>query len=166
MVFTPFLILAIAHSALACQRQLLDRDHPPPHNLPLIPRQAATFPPQWTAEERILHTSFSTTSLDTWSSYYTHGNHIAGLNKSMAEATARQWSANGVPSELVEYEVYLDYPKEQALVLKWGNGSTYEAQLWEDVLAVDGTTGAEGRTGAWHGYSKSGVVEAEYVYVG
>jgi len=158
------LLLSFALSPLACQRDLLNRE--PSHNTPLTSRQVATFPPQWTPEERILHTSFSRTSLDTWSSYYTSGNHIAGLNKSMAEATAKQWTANGVPSQLVEYEIYLDYPKEQALMLKWNNGSTYEAQLWEDVLGVDGTTGAEGWTGAWHGYSKSGKVEAEYVYVG
>jgi N-acetylated-alpha-linked acidic dipeptidase len=167
MAPTFLLLLAIASSATACQRDILsqiDTQHPDHHTLK--PRQAAAFPPVWTKEEQILHSSFSKTELDTWSSYYTHGNHIAGLNKSMAEETAKKWIANGVPSSLVEYEVYLNYPKEQGLVLKWANGSSYKAQMYEDVLSVDETTLDAGAPPTFHGYSKSGSVEAEYVYVG
>lgn len=161
------LLVTLVQLAAACQRELRNRDLPL-HDLDIAveSRQATPFPPQWTENEKVLHTSFSNTELDTWSSYYTHGDHVAGRNKTMAEETAKKWIANGVPSSLVEYEVFLNYPKEQALVLTWGNGSRYEAQMYEDVLEEDETTGYEGGLPAFHGYSASGKVEAEYVYVG
>lgn len=164
-----FLLLAltIARLTTACQRELHSRDDDQrSHGLLLTPRQAAPFPPVWTKEELILHTSFSTASIDTWSSYFTHGNHIAGQNKSMAGKTAKQWTENGVTASLVEYEVFLNYPKEQKLVLKLVNGSRHEAQMYEDVLEEDETTGYPGAPPAFHGYSKSGKADAEYVYVG
>ena len=167
MMNALLLLLAIAHSTSACQRELRSReDSQRASNHVLTPRQAIPFPPPWTKEEKILHTSFSKTEIDTWSSYYTHGDHIAGRNKSMAEEIMKKWVANGISSSLVEYEVFLNYPKEQALVLKWGNGSQYEAQMYEDVLEEDETTGYAGAPPAFHGYSASGEVEAEYVYVG
>jgi N-acetylated-alpha-linked acidic dipeptidase len=159
-------LLAIIHSTSACQRELRIREDLQGHSHVFAPREVTAFPPLWTKEERILQTSFSNVELDTWSSYYTHGNHIAGRNKSMAEETAKKWIANGVPASLVEYEVLLNYPKEQGLVLKWGNGSHYEAQTYEDVLEADETTGDHGAVPAFHGYSANGKVEAEYVYVG
>jgi hypothetical protein len=160
-------LLAIAHAASACQRKLRNReDLQQATNTILSPRQVVEYPPLWTKEEEVLHTSFSNAELATWSSYYTHGDHIAGRNKSMAEETAKKWIANGVPASLVEYEVFLNYPKEQDLVLKWGNGSHYEAQMYEDVLKEDETTGDPGAVPAFHGYSASGKVEAEYIYVG
>jgi N-acetylated-alpha-linked acidic dipeptidase len=168
---TSFLLFALsfAQLAAACQRELrnLDLDQHPA-NFPFVPRQAAPFPPAWSEHEKLLHTSFSTASIDTWSSYYTHGDHIAGRNKSMAEETAKKWTANGVPASLVEYEVFLNYPTEQKLVMTMANGSLYEAQLFEDVLEEDETTGYPGSRSlpAFHGYSASGAVEAEYVYVG
>jgi N-acetylated-alpha-linked acidic dipeptidase len=157
---------AIVHLTRACQRELRNREGLQEHLNIFVPREATAFPPLWTKEERILHTSFSNVELDTWSSYYTHGDHIAGRNKSMAEETAKKWIANGVQASLVEFEVLLNYPKEQGLVLKWGNGSHYEAQMYEDVLEADETTGDHGAAPAFHGYSASGKVEAEYVYVG
>jgi N-acetylated-alpha-linked acidic dipeptidase len=167
MVNALVFALAIVSVASACQREIRNReDLQQPTNPTLSPREAIPYPPLWTKEEQILHTSFSNVELDTWSSYYTHGDHIAGRNKSMAEETAKKWIVCGVPASLVEYEVFLNYPKEQALVLKWGNGSHYEAQMYEDVLEVDETTGDKGAVPAFHGYSASGKVEAEYVYVG
>ena len=161
------LALTIAQSATACLRELRSRDDDQQiQTFPLTPLQAAAFPPVWTKEEEILHTSFSTVSIDTWSSYFTHGNHIAGQNKSMAEGTAKKWTANGVPASLVEYEIFLNYPKEQKLVLRVANGTQYEAQKYEDVLEEDETTGYPGAPPAFHGYSMSGNVSAEYVYVG
>lgn len=84
----------------------------------------------------------------------------------MAEETARKWTENGVLSSLVEYEVFLSYPKEQSLVLMQGNGSVHEAQMFEDVLEQDETTGYLGALPGFHGYSKSGEAKAEYIYVG
>jgi N-acetylated-alpha-linked acidic dipeptidase len=167
MAVNLLLLLAVAQLTNACQRELRYReDFQDPSNHVLQLRETTSYPPSWTKEEQILHTSFSNTELDTWSSYYTHGDHIAGRNKSMAEETAKKWIANGVPASLVEYHVYLNYPKEQRLVLKSGNRSLYEAQMYEDVLKEDETTGDPRAPPAFHGYSASGLVEAEYVYVG
>ncbi|KAF1944092.1 peptidase family M28 [Clathrospora elynae] len=161
--------LGTAHLATACQRDphLLD-DSKLTQTFHLVPREAAPFPPVWTDHEEILHTSFSTASIDRWLSYYTHGDHIAGRNKSIAVETVKTWTELGASASLVEYEVFLNYPKEQKLVLNWANGSQYEAQLYEDALEEDETTGYPESRGlpAFHGYSASGLVEAEYAYVG
>ncbi|KAF1839990.1 Zn-dependent exopeptidase [Cucurbitaria berberidis CBS 394.84] len=84
----------------------------------------------------------------------------------MAEQIADKWTANGVPASLAEYQVFLSYPKEHKLVLNLANGSRYTAQIYEDVLEEDETTGYPGAPPAFHGYSKSGEVNAEYVYAG
>ena len=46
------------------------------------------------------------------------------------------------------------------------DGETREVSLIEAILPEDETTSWENRLPAFHGYSYSGVVEAEYVYVG
>lgn len=126
----------------------------------------ADFPPSLTADEGILSDAFDAVEIETWSSYYTHGDHIAGKNKSQAEWTRDRWTENGVPSEIVEYEVYLNYPVSAKLDLKYGNGSVYEVQLVEDKLVEDETSEYPNSVPAFHGYSKNGSAEAEYVYVG
>ena len=169
MILTLLLALTAVQRTTACQRELRSLDlGQQSQQLPLVPRQTAPFPPVWNENEKILHTSFSTSLIDTWSSYYTHGDHIAGRNKSMAEETAKTWTENGVPASLVEYEVFLNYPKEQSLVLKTGNLTQHTAQLYEDALPEDETTSYPQSQAlpAFHGYSASGQVEAEYVYVG
>ncbi|KAF2643201.1 glutamate carboxypeptidase 2 [Massarina eburnea CBS 473.64] len=162
------LIAAIAVPTSACERDLPDAHWAKAvgRELQDIQARAEPFPPVWSKNEEILHTSFDKAEIDTWASYYTHGDHIAGRNKSMAEETAKKWNANGISSSLVEYEVYLNYPESQSLVLNLANGSKHEAQLIEDVVAGDETTGAAGSIPAFHGYSKSGEVTAEYVYLG
>jgi N-acetylated-alpha-linked acidic dipeptidase len=160
------LALSIVRLTTACQRELHSLDFT--QNAPLLPRQEFRFPPVWTENEKILHESFSTATIEQWSSYYTHGNHIAGLNKSMAEKTARQWTENGVPASLVEYEIFLNYPKEQRLVGRMENGSHYEAQMFEDGIREDETTTYKlgVNVPAFHGYSASMEVKGEFVYIG
>lgn len=169
MAKTLLLALSAAQLIAACQRDLHDAglDHHV-EGLELVPRQYTSFPPVWTRNEEMLHNSFSAASIEAWSSYYTHGDHMAGRNKSMAEETARKWTENGVSASLVEYHVFLSYPKEQKLVMRLANGTSHEARLFEDVLEEDETTGFQGsRTlPAFHGYSASRKVEAEYVYIG
>ncbi|ORY15073.1 hypothetical protein BCR34DRAFT_585409 [Clohesyomyces aquaticus] len=84
----------------------------------------------------------------------------------MAEMTVEKCTANGIPSTLVEYEVYLNYPASASLVLGAKNGSTYTAQLFEDVLAEDETASYPDSSPAFHGYSATGNVTAEHVYIG
>jgi N-acetylated-alpha-linked acidic dipeptidase len=167
MVSFLLIALSLVHLATACQRELRSlKTGQLSHQHPLVLRQAVTFPPVRNKNEDILHESFSASSIDDWSSYYTHGDHVAGRNRSMAEATAKEWTKNGVPGSLVEYEVFLNYPKEQKLVLRSRNRTLHEAQMYEDALSEDDTTSSPQALPAFHGYSASGKVEAEYIYVG
>ncbi|KAF2195881.1 N-acetylated-alpha-linked acidic dipeptidase-like protein 2 [Zopfia rhizophila CBS 207.26] len=156
-------ILIVAIGARACQREHIFRNHNR-H----IKRQNynTTFPPVLDQNEQILVDSFDSSSISTWSYYYTHGRHVAGENKTMAQWTAGRWAEYGFTSRLEEYYVYLNYPVHHSLQLNYANGSTYTPILQEDVLAVDDTTNYPNRVPAFHGYSFSGNASAEYVYVG
>ncbi|KAH8205263.1 hypothetical protein TruAng_000510 [Truncatella angustata] len=94
--------------------------------------------------------SVSNTALDQWSYYYTHGAHLAGRNLSMAQWTADRWAESGLNSTIVAYDVLINYPPV----------------LEEAVLAADETTSYPNRIPTFHGYSASGNVTAEYVYIG
>ena len=117
-------------------------------------------------QETIITESISNTTIAQWSYYHTHGKHLAGTNKSMAEWTRDKWIEYGIPSHIVEYEVYLNYPVSHSLSLAIDGEEEFVAGLSEDVLPEDPTTGAKDRVPTFHGYSKSGRVEAEYIYVG
>jgi N-acetylated-alpha-linked acidic dipeptidase len=129
-----------------------------------------------------------------WSAYYTAGAHLAGQNRSQAAWTRDRWREFGVPAEVGEYAVYLNYPVGHRLALleavrgaarereeeeegegegEGGEGTKpkstyavrYECGLEEDVLAADPTTSLPDRVPTFHGYSASGNVTARYVYV-
>lgn len=92
------LFLFAAIGAEACQRERVFKRHA--HSY--IKRQAS-FPPVLDANEQILINSFDNTSIAEWSYYYTHGDHVAGRNESMAQWTADKWSSYGFTSRLDEY---------------------------------------------------------------
>lgn len=102
-----------------------------------------------------------------YSRYYASGNHLAGKNKSQAVWTRDKFKEFGFEAEIVEYEVYLNYPKDHRLaLLETTDGETrvaYEASLKEDVFEEDPTTGVD-QTPTFHGYSKSGNVTAPLVF--
>lgn len=116
-----------------------------------------------------------------WSQYYTAGPHLAGKNLSQAIWTRELWQGFGLQdSSLVAYDVYLNYPAGHRLSLlerNQNNGShstrndeasdtvRYECKLEEDVLREDPTTGLANRIPTFHGYSASGNVTAQFVYV-
>ncbi|KAF1990299.1 Zn-dependent exopeptidase [Aulographum hederae CBS 113979] len=118
-----------------------------------------------------------------WSKYYTSGPHLAGKNLSQAEWTRDRWQEFGIGNtEIVSYDVYVNYPLGHRLALlekksksKEDEGAEdsskaewavkYEAKLKEDVLDEDETSGLEDRVPTFHGYSASGNVTAPYVYV-
>ncbi|KAF2622625.1 N-acetylated-alpha-linked acidic dipeptidase-like protein 2 [Macroventuria anomochaeta] len=158
------LFLLATIGAEACQRERVFKHHA--HGL--IKRQAAnaTFPPVLDPNEQILINSFDNTSISTWSYYYTHGDHIAGRNESMAQWTADKWAEYGFTSRLDEYYVFLNYPVSHSLVLTYPNGSTYTPTLEEAVLEEDPTTSYPNSISTFHGYSFTGNASAEYVYVG
>jgi len=114
-----------------------------------------------------------------WSEYYTSGPHLAGKNLSQAEWTQARWDEFGIPhTEIIAYEVYVNYPVDHSLALledkpsnKSSNSSSpnwkvkFEAKLEEDVIEEDSTTALADRIPTFHGYSASGNVTASYVYV-
>lgn len=115
-----------------------------------------------------------------WSQYYTAGPHLAGKNLSQAIWTRELWQGFGIQdSSLVAYDIYLNYPAGHRLALletnqKNASHSTndgasktvrYECKLEEDVLKEDPTTGLADRVPTFHGYSASGNVTAQFVYV-
>lgn len=99
-----------------------------------------------------------------WSDYYTAGPHLAGKNLSQAEWTRDLWDSFGVSSEVVPYEVYINYPDDHGLVLYKDGKVSFRATLEEDVLEEDPTTSLPNRVPTFHGYSASGNVTGRYVY--
>lgn len=117
-------------------------------------------------KEQIIIGSFSNVSISEWSFYYTNGPHLGGKNYSQAEWTRDKWSENGIPSSIVSYNVFLNYPVSHSLSLSYPDGSAFNATLEEDVLPEDATSGFPDRIPTFHGYSFTGKASAEYVYVG
>ena len=121
-----------------------------------------------------------------WSQYYSAGPHLAGKNLSQAIWTRERWQDFGVEASIIDYDIYINYPVGHRLaLLEERNGSKagpaqkeqavgtdkskynvkYECILEEDVLDEDPTTGLDNRIPTFHGYSKSGIATAQYVYV-
>jgi N-acetylated-alpha-linked acidic dipeptidase len=117
-----------------------------------------------------------------WSRYYTSGPHLAGKNFSQALWTRERWQEWGVESTIVDYDVYINYPKGHRLALMEKVGQDldvsdstaaasqewkvkYEARLEEDVLDEDKSSQLADRVPTFHGYSASGNVTAPYVFV-
>ena len=158
------LSLSLATLAFACLREF---NQAPKHthrkrNI----RHQADFPPVLTDQETILVNSFDNNTIDQWAYYYTHENKLAGLGRAAAQWTADKWAEYGFQSRLDEYEVYLNYPVSASLHITYPNGTKQEVNLKEDVLPEDDVTGRPDNQPTFHGFSASGDVEAEYVYVG
>jgi N-acetylated-alpha-linked acidic dipeptidase len=100
-----------------------------------------------------------------WSEYYTAGPHLAGQNLSQAIWTRERWEEFGVKSEIVAYDVYINYPVSHRLALITDDKLKYEAILEEDIIEEDPSTALKDRIPTFHGYSASGNVTASYVYV-
>lgn len=117
----------------------------------------------------VLLTTPNETMARKWSEYYTAGPHLAGKNLSQAVWTRERWEEFGVKSEIVAYDVYINYPVYHRLaLLDVGKKKTrvkYECVLEEDVLDEDPSTGLPDRIPTFHGYSASGNVTAPYVFV-
>lgn len=157
-------LLSLAGIASACQRDFhLEGRHT---HRPTVARRAVEFPPVLTPHETILVNSFDNNSIDDWAQYYGQQNKLAGLGKDAAVWTRDRWAANGFKASLNEYEVYLSYPKYQALSIKYSNGTSKNVEIQEPALPEDDVTGRPDRVPTFHGYSATGSVSAEYIYVG
>ena len=128
-----------------------------------------------------------------WSEYYTAGPHLAGKNLSQAIWTRDKWQEWGVKSSIVDYEVYINNPlghrlalleiseaQDKALLIERDEGghvagrkgtlrkiynTKYECDLEEDVVDEDPTSGLDNRIPTFHGYSASGNVTGQFVYI-
>lgn len=106
-----------------------------------------------------------------WSQYYASGPHLAGKNFSQADWTREKWQSWGVDASIAEYDVYINYPVDHSLSLlkksdkddSWT--SAFNASLTEAVLEEDPTTSLKDRVPTFHGYSASGNVTGQFVYV-
>lgn len=84
-----------------------------------------------------------------------------------------KWEEWGVKSSIVTYDIYLNRPVDHRLAIldksDSDNASTwevsFEASLTEDVLDEDPTTGFDTSIPTFHGYSASGNVTGQFVYV-
>ncbi|KAL1836053.1 hypothetical protein VTJ49DRAFT_5627 [Mycothermus thermophilus] len=128
--------------------------------------------------QRILLDTPSSERVEEWSRYYTAGPHLAGKNYSQVVWTKNKWEDFGIQSDIVSYDVYINYPVDHRLTLlkqtkddKNSNDAdatwkvTFEAPLTEDVLEDDPTTSLPDRIPTFHGYSASGNVTGPVVYV-
>ena len=141
------------------------REHAFHHPKSIVKRQTVPRVPL-TADESVLFNSFDNNTIEGWSYYYTHGAHLAGTNRTMAQWTADRWSENGFQARLDEYVPYLNYPVSHSLSLTYPNGSVFQLSLEEAVLVEDETTSYPNRIPTFNGYSFTGNATAEYVYVG
>jgi N-acetylated-alpha-linked acidic dipeptidase len=165
-----FSVLALAGlpAALACQRdwdglnRRIDRHAGHSHTK----RDEVQFPPVLSDVESLLVNSFDSKSIDSWSHYYTHGDHLGTHNKTMAEWTRDQWAGSGFDARLEEFWIWYTAPIHTSLKLNRPDGSVHEVSLIEDMLDEDPTTSYPNRIPAYHAMSASGNVSAEYVYVG
>ena len=88
-----------------------------------------------------------------WSKYYTAGPHLCGKNLSQAQWTRDRWEEFGIPyTQIVSYDMYLNYPLDHRLALLENGEVKFEASLEEDVLPEDPTTCLSDRIPTFHGY--------------
>jgi N-acetylated-alpha-linked acidic dipeptidase len=156
--------LSLATLIHACAREF-NQPAKHTHRKRMVKRQA-DFPPVLSEQEALLVNSFDNNTIDQWSYYYTHKDKLAGLGKEAAQWTADKWSEYGFESHLAEYQVYLSHPVSASLHVNFPNGTTEEVSLVEDKLPEDDVTSWENNQPTFHGFSASGDVTAEYVYVG
>lgn len=124
------------------------------------------YPPVLTENEATLLNSFDNNTISEWAYYYTHGDHLGGHNRTMAEWTADRFIEAGLNASLAEFPIWATYPIESSLALIRPDGSVHNISLIEDILEEDDTTSYPNRIPAFHAMSGNGSVKAEYVYVG
>ncbi|KAH8899371.1 Zn-dependent exopeptidase [Thozetella sp. PMI_491] len=151
--------------------------HLPPHRTPASGGvwDSKTHPGRMDYDTllQILLESPSSQNEEEWSSYYTHGAHLAGQNYSQALWTKEKWEEFGVESTIVSYDCYLNRPLGHRVALLEQQTSSdaktwkvaYEASLKEDVLDEDPTTSFPDSIPTFHGYSASGNVTGPVVFI-
>ncbi|KAK3394368.1 hypothetical protein B0H63DRAFT_460740 [Podospora didyma] len=184
-VLSRFCTIALASTLIYCLLAILvSFTVSIPHHIPHRPHDGPFHNWLWPGSgkrkvdfyqlEEILLNTPSAEKAEEWSRYYTAGPHLAGKNLSQAEWTRDKWEEFGIKSDIVDYDVYINYPAGHRLALleKGDAGDdtstwkvAFEASLTEDVIEEDPTSGLEESIPTFHGYSASGNVTAPVVYV-
>lgn len=100
-----------------------------------------------------------------WLKHFTAQPHLAGSNYALVEWQAQKYREFGLQNVQIEsFDIYLNYPVDTSLKLYNGSSLVFKPTLKEDVLEEDPTTSGNDTVPAFHGYSASGNVTAEYVY--
>lgn len=96
---------------------------------------------------------------------YTEEPHMAGTPQDYQTAvyTRDRLREYGISAEIVEYEVWLPYPKENSLEMI--KPTSYKASLKEDPVAEDKDSFDEGVTPVFNAYSQNGDITGQLVYV-
>lgn len=100
-----------------------------------------------------------------WLQELTEEPHVAGTaqEKVVADYVRQRLEEFGLETEVAEYEVYLNYPKRVAARLV--EPEELELELREDVIEGDRFSSSETLFPAFHGYSATGKVSGQVVYV-
>ena len=179
-----FLVLAFLLPTTWTRR--LDPGHPRHHHRPpnkdWPQSQGITYKE---LQEILLNTPEETKARE-WSQYYTAGPHLAGKNLSQALWTRDRWQEFGLQdSSVIAYDIYINYPLGHSLALLGSSSNEadfkdqakskpfvrqdykvkYQCVMEEDELDEDPTTSLPNKVPTFHGYSASGNVTAQYVYV-
>lgn len=100
-----------------------------------------------------------------WSEKLTSVPHLAGKGIELVNWTASKFEEYGLKTEVEAFDIYMNYPVDNGLTLLQEDEPVFKANLTEDHLPEDSTTGGDDLVPAFHGYSASGNVTAEFVYV-
>ncbi len=100
-----------------------------------------------------------------WLQRLTEEPHVAGTpqEKKMADYVRARFEEFGLETEVAEYEVFLNYPKEVSLRLV--EPVEMELPLREEAYGVDKDSTQQGMFPAFHGYGASGSATGQVVYV-
>ncbi len=125
---------------------------------------AASVEVQSRAESVLLETP-SPEKARQWLMELTEKPHVAGTpqEKVVAEYVRQRLEEFGLETEVVTYQVHLNYPKHVAARLL--QPQELELALEEEEIDTDRYSSSEGMFPAFHGYSASGHVSGQVVYV-
>lgn len=100
-----------------------------------------------------------------WLAALTEEPHVAGTpqEKRVADYVAERFREMGLETQVVRYDVFLNHPKNVSLKLTAPVEMTLS--LREDAYDVDKDSASRSMFPAFHGYSASGKVEGEVLYV-
>ena len=101
-----------------------------------------------------------------WSRKYTSIKHLAGTGAELVSFTADKFAEYGLETEVESFDIFFNYPVDHSLkLISMDSGVIYEAGLKEDELEKDPDTVGNDLIPTFHGYSASGNVTAQYIYV-